>query len=664
MDYSKAKKIRSQSLKDLIIDRTLNGEGFGKSISSSIKDKTKAKLTGLKEKFDPMNISRAVGGRLGAYAYGKLAGRSDKDMAYFAGVKNKTSSADASALTPVKNDPLVSKVSDGENRPIRKGEGLSTIMARIFNLLKRQILEEKKEREIAANFEEEQEDERQKRHEELVDALKNLGGGTATAENKGKSFLERMIEIVKKILAAVFLKLKPLLTVLKLIIKAIALGKDLSTLRSIASLAMAFPGVALAVALGTAAVSATNERDKRKADIERDPYQEKYLNDPRAMVARGEIKKESDAIEINRIKVTRQWKRTFVEGIVNGGQSEEQKKKILHVPDLEPVKEWLKAGGNAADTYQGEVTNDEGKLVILSGPTNKNLLVPKNNERSAKFVPPPVQARIIEVPGAGSDIIVGKEDVDNSVEPLPSPVPDPAAVAKAPAAVAKAPAAAAAAVVAKSSSTTASEAKAEALPADATKSAVKVTAEKSAPAAATAVSVSKPYREIAENIRVDSTISDETISNMKKSPGTFNWIKPDQMWTKDKKGSLDVIKIPEEKKDSNLSEVNQADKVKERLKQTEETEQRIKNMMLDSDKKSSLETNDNIITQMFQRIQKEFDGLMLASDSTKFKPTIIDASKSVATAGGGNLGTIFSTPVRTDDDTLKLILKKNTHSFA
>jgi len=164
MDYRKARRIRNQSLKDLIIDRTLDGQGFGKSISSSIKDKTKAKLTGLKEKFDPMNISRAIGGKLGAYAYGKLAGRSQEDIDYFTGKRS-------SSIAPVKNNPLISKVSDGENRPVRRGEGLSTIMARIFNLLKRQILDEKKQNEITANFEEEQEFERELRHKELIDYL-------------------------------------------------------------------------------------------------------------------------------------------------------------------------------------------------------------------------------------------------------------------------------------------------------------------------------------------------------------------------------------------------------------------------------------------------------------------------------------------------------------
>jgi hypothetical protein len=116
---------------------------------------------------------------------------------------------------------------------------------------------------------------------------------------------------------------------------------------------------------------------------------------------------------------------------------------------------------------------------------------------------------------------------------------------------------------------------------------------------------------------------------------------------------LGQIKIPKQdiiKKGSNLSE-------EEQKRQTEEMKQRILNQ-------SSLAPTENTLSQMFQKIQKEFDGLMLANDSTKFKPTIIDASKSVATSGGGDSGIISPAPVRIDDDTLKLILRKNTHSFA
>jgi len=661
MEYQRAQILRGRSLKDLIVDRTLAGQGFGKSISSSIKDKTKAKLTGLKEKFDPMNISRMVGGRLGAYAYGKLAGRSEEDMAYFAGTRRRSSvNSDALGITPVKNDPLISKVSDGENRPIRKGEGLSTIMARIFNLLKRQILEEKQQSEIAKNFEKEQEDERERRHKELLDALKNLGGGTATSEKKGKGFLERMIEIVKKMLIKIFEKIKPLLKFLKSLQKLP--GAAITLLEAGASLAKRLGGKKLAlVALAIDAASngtvgpAANEREDK---AQTDPYHQSVLNNQTAMFKRGEISSDSsiESASLNAKKRQKLFSRSGIKRILDDDSlSKAQKEEKIGVKDLKEAEDWYESTKDESFAeFQGRVKNDAGKLVVQSGDTRKNLVVQKEDPESAKYVaPPPRQLEIENRQGAGSDIIVGSEDVDNSVEPMPkaSPVPPP-------------PPAAVSAKTAVTPSSTAPEEREKVPVANTSASAVKVEESAPNPPPATAVPASKPYREIAENIRVDSKISDETISNMKKSPKNYNWIKPDEMWTRDKKGELDVIKIPEEKKDSNLSEINQADKVKERLRQRDDQEKRIKNMMLESGEKSSLETSDNTLGQMFQKIQKEFDGLTLSGDSTKFEPTVIDASKSVATSGGGNSGTIFSTPVRTDDDTLKLILKKNTHSFA
>jgi hypothetical protein len=390
MDYRSARGIRNQSLKTLIIDRTLDGQGFGKSISSSIKDKTKAKLTGLKEKFDPMNISRAIGGRLGAYAYGKIAGRSQEDIDYFTGKRN-------SAITAIKNNPLISKVSDGENRPVRRGEGLSTIMARIFNLLKKQILDEKKQNEITANFEEEREFERELRHKELLDALGHLGGGTATKQDKGKGFLERIIEIVKKMLAAVFLKLKPLLKFLKTMIKSIAMGKDLSTLRSIASLALANPLTFLGAAAIGAVVVTTREVEERQAAVRINPYKAEYLSDPYAMIQRGEASNNTEAGALNAQKIGKQKPRDLVESIMtNPLFTEAEKKQELSVQNLQQVTDWLaRTQGNQRAQFQGEVTNRAGKLVILSGGVGENLVVPNTNPRSPKYVPLAAAAPVI-----------------------------------------------------------------------------------------------------------------------------------------------------------------------------------------------------------------------------------------------------------------------------
>jgi len=675
MEYQRAQILRGRSLKDLIVDRTLAGQGFGKSISSSIKDKTKAKLTGLKEKFDPMNISRMVGGRLGAYAYGKLAGRSEEDMAYFAGTRRRSSvTSDALGITPVKNDPLISKVSDGENRPVRKGDGLSTVMARIFNLLKRRILEEKKENEIAKNFEEEQENEKERRHKELLDALKNLGGGTASEEKKGKSFLERVIETVKKMLAKVFEKIKPLLKFVQSLYKlfskgALGLAEGLLFLaKKIGGRKLALISMAIDAASAGTVGPAANEREDR---AQTDPYHQSVLNNQTAMFKRGEISSDSiiESASLNAKKRQKLFSRSGIKRILDDSSlSKTQKEEKIGVKDLKEAEDWYESTKNESFAeFQGRVKNDAGKLVVQSGDTRKNLVVQKEDPESAKYVAPaPAAPQIIDVSGAGKDIIVEPEDVDNSVEPMPkasSVSPPPAVSAKkavTPSSTAPvgrdSPAAAAAA---KSSSAAAPETKEKVPVSNTNASAVKVEESAPKPEAATAVPASKPYIEVADGVRVDSNLPEVQIDNIKKSARLFGGLEDDEMWGNDKEGKLTKLKISGEKKNNKvLSE----DKLKEYIRQREEQQDIIKKKY--SDPNSSLIPTDNTLGQMFQKIQKEFDGLMLASDSTKFKPTIIDASKSVATSGGGNSGTIFSAPVRTDDDTLKLILKKNTHSFA
>ena len=93
MDYQKAKDTRKKSFGELIAE---NEGGLGSSLKSAISQKTQASVTGLKEKFDPMNIAKAIGGKTGAAIYGKVMGRSKEDLQYFTGVKSKKLKGDGS----------------------------------------------------------------------------------------------------------------------------------------------------------------------------------------------------------------------------------------------------------------------------------------------------------------------------------------------------------------------------------------------------------------------------------------------------------------------------------------------------------------------------------------------------------------------------------------
>lgn len=85
MDYQKAKDIRGKSLSSLITDNIVSGGGIGSSISQALSDRSKARMTGIKETFDPLNIVKALtgGSRLAPALLGRLTGRSPEAIKYF-----------------------------------------------------------------------------------------------------------------------------------------------------------------------------------------------------------------------------------------------------------------------------------------------------------------------------------------------------------------------------------------------------------------------------------------------------------------------------------------------------------------------------------------------------------------------------------------------------
>jgi hypothetical protein len=81
--YEQATTTRKRGVLGTITDRLIAGQGFGQSIGGGISESFKAKTTGLKEKFDPLNIAKMLSGNFGMAFLGKMTGRSSEDMQYF-----------------------------------------------------------------------------------------------------------------------------------------------------------------------------------------------------------------------------------------------------------------------------------------------------------------------------------------------------------------------------------------------------------------------------------------------------------------------------------------------------------------------------------------------------------------------------------------------------
>ena len=161
MGYKEAKETRETSFGDLFAKKILGGEGIGESLKSTVSDKLKSKVKGIKEKFDPMNMAKAIGGKAGAAIYGKVMNRSQEDMEYFAGSKRKRKDGGGSAGTPTA-DKLDS---------LETGNDFLSTLVSIQELLSKREEENKNQRESENNFAEENKSEKDRRHNELIAAI-------------------------------------------------------------------------------------------------------------------------------------------------------------------------------------------------------------------------------------------------------------------------------------------------------------------------------------------------------------------------------------------------------------------------------------------------------------------------------------------------------------
>jgi predicted hydrocarbon binding protein len=205
MSYQGASNIRGQKLSDMLYGNLVSGDqSIGGSIRSAVSDKMRASAMGIKEKFDPLNIARMFGGRFGTALAGRAMGRSKEDISYFAnrgkkGLGVKESPADD------KNDPLYTKVAEGEQRKSKKGDSISDVMGRIYNLIKHDSEEAKTQLELEHDKRDKHESIREKWHKELIKAIMSGAGGTAQPEkkDKDKGFFGMLQDIFGKVMGVV-----------------------------------------------------------------------------------------------------------------------------------------------------------------------------------------------------------------------------------------------------------------------------------------------------------------------------------------------------------------------------------------------------------------------------------------------------------------------------
>ena len=196
MDYQTAKDIRGRSLTSLITTKILSGSGVGSSIGRSISQKMKARATGIKEKFDPMNVAKFVtgGSKLSAAIVGKLTGRSQRDIEYFAGPKKRK-------YTRITT-----------SKPMDLNASSMDVLNQMFDFFKRIDERDSKRRETERAFLEERQMEEERRHGEFVTILKTfLETSPQIEEKKEEEKKDGLLSSLGAVIGSVFGVFKTLL---------------------------------------------------------------------------------------------------------------------------------------------------------------------------------------------------------------------------------------------------------------------------------------------------------------------------------------------------------------------------------------------------------------------------------------------------------------------
>jgi hypothetical protein len=153
MTYQQAERIRNKSFGSLLGEQE---GGLGTSLRKTLSIKGKARMTGIKEKFDPLNIAKFLtgGSNFAPAALGKLFGRGKEDIARFSGSKLKDVSGTATKIGSL----------ESENQTL-------DMLMKIYEFMQKSHEDKIAQRDAENSFAEENKLEKERRHKELIAAI-------------------------------------------------------------------------------------------------------------------------------------------------------------------------------------------------------------------------------------------------------------------------------------------------------------------------------------------------------------------------------------------------------------------------------------------------------------------------------------------------------------
>ena len=297
----------------------------------------------------PRRIVRAITGGPRQQNYGYFAEFYDDE-------RRKTRKERVTQIRPVLPTPT----------PVPQQFGSSTEqLNRIFNFMKNNQEKQIRQLEVQRSFNEERSAEDQRRHKELLEAIKQFVSTSTTtrvaSESKGTGLfddilggLKSMIEgIVKNAIAAVEKIIEGIKTTLEVLKSAYELLKPYigAIGRFFTSpLFMSILGPALLI--GSLAAFLKSAADE-KAAIEANPYDAKYKDNAYARVLRKEVDSVAQGAEMNRRMAVKQIPRREVEEVAKSTLPDEDVK-YLYGQDKAGLNKWLRDNPNEK-IYQASV---------------------------------------------------------------------------------------------------------------------------------------------------------------------------------------------------------------------------------------------------------------------------------------------------------------------
>jgi hypothetical protein len=200
LNYQQARQVRKSKFSDMLLDQLAQKDtGVLGAVGKTISLRGQARIKGIKEKFDPLNIIKfmTMGSRFGPALFGKMTGRNQKDIDYFTG---RTKSVVGTRNTADK----LKKSGEGDS------EGINKQLSKIFSFLKSTREDDIRLNQISKNFDEELAMEKEKRHKELIATLQKLmkqidsgGGVTATAVKDSSSLIDGILASLRNVMSRV-----------------------------------------------------------------------------------------------------------------------------------------------------------------------------------------------------------------------------------------------------------------------------------------------------------------------------------------------------------------------------------------------------------------------------------------------------------------------------